>query len=177
MSVERAHVQPVAENSKAAIHRAATHRRRKVRRQSAAIIPERNARAAVNRPCLIVVSRDVKNSVNDQRGVLNSATGHARDISLENPLRHQPRDVLRRQLLQRTVPLARVIAGKRQPARRILQTLKQVLVGDLRQRRLLLPRNCQRAEGENKNRYGNNSTDQHRIVQTFRGCVDLDPDR
>jgi len=129
MSVERAHVQPVAENSKAAIHRAATHRRRKVRRQSAAIIPERNARATVNRPCLIVVSRYVKNSVDDQRRVFDPAAEHSGDIGLKYPLRHKPRDILRRQLLERTVPLACVIAGKRQPSRGILKTLKQVLVG------------------------------------------------
>src|SRR5579872_113412 len=166
MRIERTHVQPVAENAKATVYRTATNRRGKIGRQSAPVIPERNARSAVNCPSLVIVPRYVENSVHDQRCVLYSTSEHARNVRLEDPLRHKPRDVLRRQLLQRTVPLARVVAGKSQPARGILQTIQQVLIGDLRQRWLLLPCNCMRAERQNKNRR-NYSTDQHRIFKPF----------
>ena len=146
MRVQRAHVQAIAENPKSAIHRAATYGGDKIGRQPAAISPDRTARPAVNRPGLIVVSGDVQNAVDDERRVLNAAPGQAGDIGLENPLRDKPRHVLRRQLFQRAVPLPGVIARKRQPARRILQTSEQVLIRDRSRRRFLLPGKCKPAE-------------------------------
>ena len=118
--VESAHVQPVTEDPKAAVDRPATDRGRKVGWQPAAIAPHRTARAPIDRPRLVVVPGHVQNAVDNERRVFEAAPGEARHIGLEHPLRDESRDILRRQLFQRAVPLPSVIARKRQPARGIL---------------------------------------------------------
>ena len=155
MRVKRAHVKSIAQNPKSAIDRPAADGGDKVGRQPAAISPDRPACPAINRPGLIVVSGHIQNAVDDERRVLNAAPGEARDIGLENPLRDKSRDIVRRQLFQRAVPLPRVIARKRQPARGILQSSQQVLVCDLNGRQFLLSGGGNHGEHKGKRRNGN----------------------
>ena len=170
MRVECAHVQAIAENPKAAIHGPATDRRRNVGRQPASIAPNRTARPPIDGPRLVVVPGQVQNAVNDKRRIFQATPGKARNIGLEYPLRNESRDILRRQLLQRTVPLPRVIAGKRQPAGGILQTLDQVPLGDRNRRRLLLRSGGQHPQREGEHHHGNNAYYHEPAYTTFRIC-------
>ena len=115
MRVERAHVEAIAEQRESAIHRAAAHRRREIRRQRARVLPDRPAGPRVERERLVVVARDVRHAVDDERRVFEAASGKAGDVGLEQPVRCELRHVGRRNLRQRAVTLSRVIAGERRP--------------------------------------------------------------
>ena len=119
MGVERSHVQPIAQDREPAVHGTAADRDGEVRRQRPSIRPDRPSRSRVERPRLVVVAGHVRDAVYDERGILETAPRKSRHVGLKQPLRREPRDVGRRDLRQRTVPLARVVTGKRRPVGRL----------------------------------------------------------
>ena len=102
-------------------------------RQLALIAPERPAGARVERPRVVERTGHVHDAVGHERRPLEPSARD--DAGLEGPLRREAMRVLRRDLLERTVTLAAVVAGEIQPARRILVALEQILKGDAATRR------------------------------------------
>jgi hypothetical protein len=129
--VDGGHEQAIAEDPEPAIHRAAAAP--PVLRQIAAIAPDRAPRTRVDRPGVVVEPGDVQHAVDDHRRRLEAAER----AGLERPLRRELADVLRRDLCERTVPLAAVVAAVGQPPRRILEAIQQVLRRHLRSSGLL----------------------------------------
>ena len=117
MRIKRAHIQAITKNGKAAVDGTAADLGRKIFRQPAAIAPDGTPGAPIDCPGLIVVAGYVQNAVDDERRIFEAPSRQARYIGLEHPLRDESADILRRQLLQRTVPLPGIVAGERQPAR------------------------------------------------------------
>src|SRR5262249_494767 len=74
----------------------------------------------------VVVARHVEHAVDDEWRRLKAARG----AGLEGPLRGQLIDVLGRELCQRTMSLAAVVAAIGEPARWILQAVQQSLRPD-----------------------------------------------
>ena len=60
-------------------------------------------------------------------GVASKPRPMRHPLGLEGPLRHEAANVLRRDLFERTVALPAVVPGERQPARRILEPIEDVL--------------------------------------------------
>src|SRR5262249_54544695 len=87
---------------------------------------DRLSGACVDGPCLVVISGYVQSPVDDERRVLQTPSWNTGYVRLKHPLRHQPPDILRRNLFKRPGPRSCVIAGKRKPARRVFQTFQQV---------------------------------------------------
>ena len=129
--VERRLEQTVAEDSKPAIDEAAA--RDESARQVAAIAPDLAAAARIDRPPGVERSGHVDDAVEHERRRFELAEG----VGLELPLRGQTMDVLRCDLRQRAVPVIGVVAGVGEPARRVLQTVAEILCGEFRRRRLL----------------------------------------
>ena len=133
VGVERGHEEAVAENAKAPVDRPAAHAH--VRRELAAIAPERPTGSRVDRPRQVVLARDVEHAVDHQRRRFELA---AAGVGLERPLVHQTVDVLRRELRQRAMPSPVVLAAEHQPLIRVLQAVEQLLRRDDRRSRLAL---------------------------------------
>ena len=113
--VERDHEQPVAKDGEATIH----WRRRAVGEiggQLAPVLPERPARAGVDRPREVVGAGHVQHAVEGERRRLEPAAARGR-ARLEGPLCGETMHVGRRNLRQRTVAPAGVVARERQPSR------------------------------------------------------------
>ena len=133
--VERGHEQLVAEHAEAAVDEAAA--RRQVRRQLAAIAPDLAAGPRIDRPREVLRAGDVEHVVAQQRRRFEIAERRG----LERPQRLEPDDVVGRDLRQRAVPMVRVVAAKRQPARSVGgQALRDFLDRHERGRRLLAAR-------------------------------------
>ena len=99
--------------------------------QLAAISPDLPARARVDGPRVVVEAGDVEHAVDHDRRRLEAAE-RAR---LKRPLRGELMHVVGRDLRERTVALAVVVAGIREPPRGILQPVEQVLRRNGRRRR------------------------------------------
>ena len=125
MRVERHHEQPVVEHAEAAVHRAAAVGEAR-RRQLAAVAPDLTAGARVERPCVVVRAGHVQHAVDEDRRRFEAAER----LGLEAPLRHETVHVLRRDLHERTVALAAVVAAVHQPSRRILQAGDERVAGN-----------------------------------------------
>ena len=118
MRVERHHEQPVVEHAEAAVHRAAAVGEAR-RRQLAAVAPDLTA-------CVVVRAGHVQHAVDEDRRRFEAAER----LGLEAPLRHETVHVLRRDLRERTVALAAVVAAVHQPSRRILQAGDERVAGN-----------------------------------------------
>ena len=102
------------------------------RRQLAAVAPDFAAAARVDRPRHVERAGHVQDVVAQERRRLEPA----RRVGLEYPLRHQPSDILGRDLRQRTVTLVGVAPAKRDPAGAVgRKAVEQLLLRDERRRR------------------------------------------
>jgi hypothetical protein len=126
--IERHHEEFVAQQAEAAVDRPAAgpHARRDV----AAVAPDLAPRARVDRPRVVVDAGHVQDAVQDERRRLE----FARHVGLERPLRHQAVHVGRRNLRERTVAAAAVIARKHHPPRGIREAREQIRGGHGRAR-------------------------------------------
>ena len=121
MRVDRRHEETVAERGEAAVHGAAADVQ--IVGEVAAVAPDRAAGARVDRPRVVVEAGCVDDSVHDERRRLEAAER----AGLERPLRRQLLDVFGGDLRERAVPLAGVVSRVREPARRILEAVEQIL--------------------------------------------------
>ena len=112
--VERAHEQRVAVNREAAIVGAAADAL--VGRVVVAVLPEHAARLGVERQHVVGALRQIHDAVDDERRGLP----RAEHLALQHPLLLEVADVLRRDLSQRRVALARIGAGVGQPVLRLV---------------------------------------------------------
>ena len=119
--IERRHVQPIAQHTKAAIDRTATQNH--LVRQFTPVSPDLAAGSRVDGPRVIVDAGDVQHTVDHNRGRLKGA----KRTGLKRPLRCQLMDVGRRDLRQRTMPLTIVGAGVGEPLARVLESGSDVL--------------------------------------------------
>ncbi len=129
--IEGRHEQPIAQHAEAAIDRAATQNH--LVRQFTPVSPDLAARPRVDGPRVIVEAGDVDHAVDHNRRRLEGAE----HTGLKRPLRRELMDVLRRDLRQRTMPLAIVGAGVGEPLGRVLESGSDVCEGDLRRARML----------------------------------------
>ena len=91
----------------------------------APILPERPARPRIDGPRVAVRARHVEHAVERERRRLEAAAARIR-ARLERPLRGEPAHVARRDLFQRAVPLAGVVARKREPPRGVREPRRDV---------------------------------------------------
>ena len=113
--VERAHEQRVAEDREAAVVGAAADL--DVRRDGVLVDPEDAAGLRVERDHVVRPLREVHDAVDDERRRLP----RSEHLVLENPLQLEVLDVGRRDLRQRAVALAGVVAGVGQPVLRLVR--------------------------------------------------------
>ena len=130
MRVERRLEQSIAEDAEAAIDSAATGD--DAAHDVAPVAPDLPAAPRIDRPSGVLRTREVDDAVQRERRRFELAGR----VGLKDPLRGEAVDVLRRDLRERTVALAGVIPGVRQPARGIVQSVAKILKRDLRRRLL-----------------------------------------
>ena len=131
MRVGSRHEQAIAKDAEATVDGAAAQVH--VLRELAAVMPDLPPRSRIDRPGVVVEASHVQHAVDHERRRVKAAlcTG------LERPLRGQLMDVFRRDLREGAVAMAEAIAGVRQPPRRILEAVEQILRCDLRPAALL----------------------------------------
>ena len=121
------HEQTIAEHAEAAVD-GRDVAVGEVGRQRPLIAPERPPGVRVEGPGVVERAGQVHHAVGDERRAFESAARD--DAGLERPLRGEAVGVVRRNLLERAVALAAVIAGEVQPAGRVLVALEQILIAD-----------------------------------------------
>jgi hypothetical protein len=104
-----------------------------IARQFTAVAPQLAAGPRIERPAGVEGASDVNNAVHHERRRLELS----QRLGLEDPLRREAVDVLRRDVLERAVALIGVVTRVGEPARRVLQAVAQILGRDLRGRDLL----------------------------------------
>ena len=133
-AVERGHEEPIAERGEAAVRRVAGAVG-EARRERPAIAPDLPARAGVDRPRHVVVARDVEHAVHAPAAWTRSRGRSPCPRPGRSTARRGDATLSTRDLLQRAMAAAGVVAGIREPPRRMLQAVEQVLRRDQRQHR------------------------------------------
>ena len=124
VSVQRCHEEAVAEHSKAAVHNVSTAIRQPGR-QLSFVLPDLLSGSSIDGPRPIVRTCNEQDAVHKQRRRLEPAAArHTR--RLERPLNRKFADILRRDLLQRAVPAAGVVARIGEPTRCVLEAIAQI---------------------------------------------------
>src|SRR5260370_1222537 len=129
MRIQRAQEYLVAKNGQAAIHASAAGPN--ISRQRALILPDRPARARVQREGALVLTRAIQHAVDNQRRRLELSARHG----LIGPLRHQPVRVADINLIECAEPMTGIITRVGQPVLRFLRGIEQPLRRHLRPRR------------------------------------------